>query len=149
LFFDFLTGNSLARCYGLRAGPAVGCLPFWFMSTSTDPIDPLLDRWRTARPPMPAKGALADEVWRRIADAEASPDENTFLASLENTFSRPSFAFAFVAACMLFGLFLAEIRVSRQQAQRNVQLAQAYVQLIDPLMDHASTGVSLPNSLTR
>jgi hypothetical protein len=40
----------------------------------------------------------------------------------------------FVASCALLGLFLAEVRVNRQQRERSTQLARSYVQLIDPLI---------------
>lgn len=108
------------------------------MTPVPDPLDTLLDRWNAVRPPQPSD-ALPREVWRRIADAEASAIEPGLIARVEAVFRRPSFAFAFVAACTLFGLFLAEIRVSHQQAQRNVQLAQAYVQLIDPLLQDSAS----------
>jgi hypothetical protein len=103
------------------------------MTPHPDPLDPLLERWRET-PPAPPSESLYHEVWRRIADAETST-EPTFLARLECMFGRASFACAFVVACMLLGLFLAEVRVSRQQARRNVELAQAYVHLIDPLLE--------------
>lgn len=108
------------------------------MTPTPDPLDRLFDRWRAVRPPT-SSDALSREVWRRIADAEVSAIETNFVSRVEAVFRRPSFAFAFVAACTLFGLFLAEIRVSHQQAQRNFQLAQAYVQLIDPLLQDAGS----------
>ena len=40
----------------------------------------------------------------------------------------------FVASCALLGLFLAELRLNHEQSQRNTQLAQSYLQLIDPLL---------------
>lgn len=106
------------------------------MPSGPDPLDSLLNQWRKVQPPVPTHEDLTHEVWRRIADAEITPEPG-FLARLESTFRRPSFAFAFVAACTLFGLFLAEVRVSHQQAQRNVQLAEAYLQLIDPLLNES------------
>ena len=118
--------------------------PQLIMATVPDPLDPLLDRWRSVLPPAPTPEALSHEVWRRIADAEVTPSEPGVWGRIEAAFSRPSFAFAFVAACTLFGLFLAEIRVSRQQAQRNMQLAQAYIQLIDPLINDATSGPGAP-----
>jgi hypothetical protein len=39
-----------------------------------------------------------------------------------------------VAACVLFGLFVAEVRVARQHALYGAQIARSYVQLIDPLL---------------
>lgn len=104
------------------------------MQSAPDPIDPLLDRWRNVPAPQLSSEVLSHEVWRRIAEAEIAAGAPTFWGRIESAFARPSFALAFVAACTLFGLFLAELRVSHLQAQRNVQLAQAYIQLIDPLL---------------
>lgn len=104
-----------------------------------DPLDPLLDRWRKTPPPMP--GSIAPEVWRRIAIAEESePDAPSLWARIEAAFRQPAFAATFIAACTLCGLFLAEVRVSHRQAERNVQIVQSYLRLIDPLIDNnAST----------
>jgi len=55
-------------------------------------------------------------------------------ARMEVAFARPSFAAAFVIACVLLGLFLAEARISRLQAERSAQLAKSYLRLIDPLL---------------
>ena len=107
------------------------------MSSQLDPLDPLLERWRSM-PTCPPAEALQQEVWRRIADAEPLV-ELSFGSKLEKIFSQQSFACAFVIACALLGLFLAEVRLSRQQAQRNIQLAQAYVHLIDPLLEPSAS----------
>lgn len=103
-----------------------------------DPVDPLLERWR-AVPAAPPVDELHREVWRRIADAETAV-EISFWSRAEKAFRTPSFACAFVAACMLLGLFLAEVRVSREESHRNRQLAQAYVHLIDPLLEPSGKG---------
>lgn len=116
------------------------------MSSPRDPLDSLLDQLRMVRPPASAHEELTKEVWRRIADADVAQAETGFAARVEATFRRPSFAFAFVAACTVFGLFLAEVRVSRQQAQRNVQLAQAYLQLIDPLVSESVASNAAPST---
>jgi len=126
--------------------PAVGFQPFAaadfnpsvFMQTPKDPLDHLLERWRDAPPPTP--GGLAPEVWRRIAAEEALPRPG-LLARIEAAFARPSFAAAFVTACVLFGLFAAEVRLSRLQAEHNAQLTKSYLHLIDPLLDQASNRV--------
>ena len=102
------------------------------MQSPNDPLDPLLERWRDATPAPP--GPLAAEVWRRIAAAE-SPERPGLLARIEAAFARPSFAFTFVTACVLLGLFVAEVRLSRLQAERNTQLARSYLHLIDPLLE--------------
>ncbi len=108
------------------------------MSTSPDPLDSLLNRWRSTQPPPPAPDTLNREIWRRIADAE-SLAEPTCWARVEAVFRQPAFAGLFVAACAMFGLFLAEVRVSQQQAERNLQLAHAYIRLIDPLLEQPAT----------
>jgi hypothetical protein len=102
------------------------------MHTPHDPLDHFLERWRDAPPPLP--GPLAPEVWRRIALGEPVV-RPSLLARIEAAFARPSFAVAFVTACMLLGLFIAEMRLSRLQAERNAQLALSYLHLIDPLLD--------------
>lgn len=101
------------------------------MPTPHDPLDPLLERWRDATPPL---APLAPDVWRRIAAAESAPPSQGWLARLLGDFARPAFAAMFVAACALLGLFLAEVRLSRLQAERNAQLAKSYLRLIDPLL---------------
>lgn len=53
---------------------------------------------------------------------------------MDRAFARPSFAAAFVIACVLLGLFLAEARLSRLQVERNTDLAKRYLRLIDPLL---------------
>ena len=99
------------------------------MPTPRDPLEHLLENWRDAPPPA---GTVVPEVWRRIAAAEARQERPGWLPRLEAVFARPSFALVFVTACVLLGLFLAEARVSRLQAERNVQLARQYLRLIDP-----------------
>jgi hypothetical protein len=105
------------------------------MHPPPDPLDSLLDRWaETPEPP----AHLATEVWRRVAVAESRAERPGFVTRIEAMFSRPSFAVAFVAACMLLGLFLAEVRLSRLHAERSTQLAQSYLRLIDPLIDQST-----------
>jgi hypothetical protein len=109
------------------------------MPNSPDPLDPLLDRWKTPSEQAPN---LAPEIWRRIALAESSRREG-FWAGIEIWLSRPSFAALFVASCALLGLFLAEVRVNHEQREHSAQLARSYLQLIDPLLK-ASTVATLP-----
>jgi hypothetical protein len=97
-----------------------------------DPLDPLLDHWSETPDPSPR---LASEVWRRIALAEGAAGQTRgFWAGVEMWFSRPPFAAMFVASCALLGLFLAELRLNHEQSERSTQLAQSYLQLIDPLL---------------
>lgn len=98
--------------------------------TPPNPLDPLLDQ---LRPPHTAP--IANEVWSRIAGEDRDTVARTGLwAVIEATFRQPAFALAFVVACGLFGLLLAEMRVSRSHADRDVQLVQSYMRLIDPLL---------------
>jgi hypothetical protein len=102
------------------------------MPMTPDPLDPLLDRW--AEQPEPDPG-LAREVWRRIAlSEEAGRRTSGFWGELDSVLSRPAFATLFVASCALLGLFLAEVRLNRQQQEHSAQLARSYLQLIDPLL---------------
>ena len=85
----------------------------------------------TPEPPL----RLSAEVWHRIARAEAEPAlAPTGWAAVEAWFARPPFAVLFIACCALLGLFLAEVRVNRQESARSAQLARSYLQLIDPLI---------------
>lgn len=82
--------------------------------------------------------SLESVVWRRIAAAEnPSARRGGLLASIEAMFARTSFTAAFVAACVLLGLLLAETRVSQMQAKRSVQFVQSYLRQIDPQLGDA------------
>ena len=100
-----------------------------------DPLDELFDRWKH-----PGPKNLEAPVRRALAQAQAE-DGNSWFARLETAFSRPSFAFTFVAACVLLGLFLAEARVSRLHARYGAQIARNYVQLIDPLLELSASAM--------
>lgn len=93
-------------------------------SVPPDPLDPLLDRWGNP----PAFRPLAAELRARLRTPAPEP---------ETIFLRPAFAAVFIAACVLLGLFLAEVRVSRQHRDRDAQLLESYRQLIDPLLTAA------------
>ncbi len=109
------------------------------MHPPSDPLDSLLDRWQESPEPPPR---LSAEVWRRIAVVESDTERPGLLARIEAAFARPSFTIAFFAACMLLGLFLAEVRLSELQAARGVQIAQSYLRLIDPLIEDSAVKVA-------
>lgn len=75
-------------------------------------------------------------MWRRIRATPARETPNGWWARVEAVFAPPAFAFVFVTACVLLGLFLAEVRLSRLHAERNMQLARSYLRLIDPLLEN-------------
>lgn len=98
--------------------------------TSRDPLDDLLDRWRPEATGVPD---LRPEVRRELAHARRA-QRLPWLGRLELAFGRPSFAVTFILACVLLGLFLAEMRLTRLHAAYGAQIARSYVQLIDPLV---------------
>jgi hypothetical protein len=98
--------------------------------TPRDPLDDLLDHWQ---PATPANRDLTAQIHRAIAATHSGAKES-WLLRLAVAFARPSFAVAFVAACVLLGLFLAESRISNLHAAYSAQIARNYVQLIDPLI---------------
>jgi hypothetical protein len=95
-----------------------------------DPLDPLLRQWKV---PAPQPGAIRQEMWRRIARDERTDRINRTSWNWVHWFSQPAFAAAFVACCVLVGLFVAELRVSHERHLRQVALARHYVAVIDPL----------------
>jgi hypothetical protein len=116
------------------------------MNPPPDPLDQYLDGWKAKTPEPPAD--IKSIVWRQIAAAE-SRREQGFWARLHEIFARPSFATAFVAACVLLGLFLAEVRRSHHQAEYNRELMQSYLRLIDPLLDAADKAAVERGGLAR
>lgn len=100
------------------------------------PLDPLLDRWSETPEPSPHLTAL---VWQRIALNDAKYRDSGFFAALKAWLGRPSFAFGFIATCVLVGLLFAEVRISYLQRERSDQLARSYLLLIDPLLNTTET----------
>jgi hypothetical protein len=100
------------------------------MKPPPDPLDPLLDRW-SELPEPPTQ--LSAAVWQSIATrADSAPSD--WRTVIEGWFTRPAFAVGFVAGCALLGLFVAEVRISHLQRERNAQLVRSYLLLIDPLL---------------
>lgn len=112
------------------------------MSSPPDPLDAALQALSAATPRQP--DSVLREVWRRIAHAEsAHPLRNqSWWQRIETAFAHPAFATAFVAACLLLGLFLAEVRLNRAHHARTAALERSYLQLVDPLL----TATNLPRA---
>lgn len=111
------------------------------MPPPPDPLETLLDRWQQTPAPPPD---LSRDVWRRIALVDNRSESPGLFARIEAVFSRPSFAAAYVVACLLFGLFLAQVRLSRLETAHSVQLAQSYLHLIDPLINQPANRPPAP-----
>lgn len=110
------------------------------MNSPVDPLDALLNRCGPAPEP-PAH--LLSKVRRRLA-ARPTAGWLAWTERLDTVFTRPSFAAAFITACVLLGLFLAETRVSRLHEAQGAQIARSYVQLIDPLLSPAPLAPAAP-----
>lgn len=98
------------------------------MTDPQDPLDHLLDRWGENTP---EPSHVESEVWRRIAFADEQP---SLAERVKTVFLRPSFSLAFAAACVLLGLFLVQLHVTRAEARHNRELVQSYLRLVDPLL---------------
>ena len=114
------------------------------MATPPDPLDPLFERWREDTPSLPR--SVTSEVWTRIERAEETRPLQGLLARIELAFSRPAFAAAFVVACVLLGLFLAETRLSDAYARRSAELERSYLHLLDPRVESAAAAIVVPSS---
>ena len=106
------------------------------MSSPTDPLDSLFERWGESTPRV--SDSVDREVWRRIANTESVPAKVSWFSMFESAFARPAFGAAFVAACMLLGLFLAEVRLSKLHEQRSTVIEASYLQLLAPSADFAA-----------
>lgn len=102
------------------------------MDKKQQQLDRALELWKDADV---AHARLKARVWSRIANEDREPAAlPSFFRLAQSILSRPAYATAFVAACVLGGLLLAELRVAQREAQRNHQLAESYKQVIDPLI---------------
>jgi urease accessory protein UreF len=120
------------------------------MENPNDPLDSLLDRWGRVAPE--PSDRLESETWRRLAHAAATsaPERRAgWFTGIEAMFARPSFTVAFVAACILLGLFLAESRVSHLQEARSRQVVQNYLRLIDPLVEPEPAAAGVAGGVSR
>jgi len=110
-----------------------------------DSLDPLFSQLR-ATAPAPTDD-LESRVWRRLAGKENRPPERDgLLAGIEALFARTSFTAAFVVACILFGLFLAETRVSGLQSKRSSEFVLSYLRQIDPQFNATTVSAVPPPS---
>ena len=98
-----------------------------------NPDDPLDSALKTsASQPVPEFSSLRREVWRRLAAERKEPAAPRLIERIEAIFRQPAFSAAFVAACLLCGLFVAEVRASRATAKHNQRLVRDYAKWIDP-----------------
>ncbi|EDY81882.1 hypothetical protein VDG1235_1502 [Verrucomicrobiia bacterium DG1235] len=102
------------------------------MDDNCKQLDEALELWKDVKVDHPR---LNSRVWARVANEDKEPAAlPNFLNLVQSILSRPMYASAFVVACILGGLLLAELRVAQQQVERGNQLAESYKQVIDPLI---------------
>jgi hypothetical protein len=104
------------------------------MKPPEDPLDSLLNQWDST-PALASTEDLTRAVWRRIGLEESTVAGGGVWDRFAAWLLRPAATWAFVGACAMAGLFLAELRVARVQQTHNAQLARSYLRLIDPLLN--------------
>ena len=97
-----------------------------------EPMESLMQEWRLEAPLPPR---FQEQVWQRIARAEAQPQTTVWVRLtrlVEVLLPRPKVAFAYVAALVVFGMaagsVIAQIRTSHVEAA----LGARYVQSVNP-----------------
>jgi hypothetical protein len=107
--------------------------------TEKDELDLLLDQWNNT----PANDPnIKHRVWMRIA-GEYSRSRVNFLRPLETFFaflSKPLGATTFIAATVVCGLVIAELRVSKLKNAQTEEFAKSYIQLIDSRTNSLNDG---------
>lgn len=95
-----------------------------------DELDVLLEQWQDVPSSDPQ---LKHRVWTRIAsgDSPVSQGLPEWLTRISGLLARPIGATAFVAASVVCGIFIGQLRVNQAQSARTEELAQNYIQLIE------------------
>lgn len=103
-----------------------------------DKLDLLLEDWQDTPKRDPQ---LTHRVWSRIAVDDSSRDSRitNWFNWLSNTLTRPLGAAAFITACVVCGITIAQLRVSYEKQTRIDHLAQDYIQLIKSQQDPIET----------
>ena len=101
-------------------------------SESDEPLREVLRQW-TVDTPLPPR--FQEQVWQRIARAEATP-EKTFWALLtsfvEAALPRPRQAYSYAAVLLLLGVAGGAWAAQRENNRLEAALGSRYVQSVDP-----------------
>ncbi len=92
----------------------------------------VLRRW-VVDTPLPPR--FQEQVWQRIARAEAGPGTGFWAAVsrlIEVALPRPKVAFSFIAALLVLGVAGGSVAAQVRSSQLNAALSVRYVQSIDP-----------------
>jgi hypothetical protein len=97
-------------------------------------VDKVLGEW-VVDAPLPPR--FQEQVWQRLARAEAKPQATTtfwmLLRSLiETNLPRPKFAYSYVAILVLLGVVSGAWAAQRETTRLNAALGSQYVQSVNP-----------------
>jgi len=109
------------------------------MKSNEDPqsdhdLKQILREW-VVDAPLPPR--FQEQVWQRIALAEAKPGATTTIWALlcgllETKLPQPKFAYSYVAVLLLLGVVSGAWAAQRESNRLNAALGSAYVQSVDP-----------------
>ncbi len=99
-----------------------------------DHLDQVLTKW-VIDAPLPPR--FQEQVWQRIARAEAKPETILTFWSfvrrlIEVNLPRPKFAYSYVATLVLLGVVSGAWAAQHEYNRLNADLGSRYVQSIDP-----------------
>jgi hypothetical protein len=97
-------------------------------------LDKAMKQW-VVETPLPPR--FQEQVWQRIARAEAQPDSGITLWGLlrrlvETSLPRPKFAYSYVAILVLLGVVSGVWAAQHETNRTNTALGSRYVQSVDP-----------------
>jgi hypothetical protein len=97
-------------------------------------LDAAMKQW-AVETPLPPR--FQEQVWQRIARAEAQPESRITLWGLlrrliETSLPRPKFAYSYVAILVLLGVVGGALAAQHETSRLNTRLGSRYVQSIDP-----------------
>lgn len=109
------------------------------MNANQDPekdqaVDSALKEW-VVDAPLPPR--FQEQVWQRIARAEAGPEDSItlwkwLLRLLETSLPRPRFAYSYVAILVLVGVVSGALAAQHATHRLNAALGAQYMQSVDP-----------------
>ena len=97
-------------------------------------LDKAMKQW-VVEAPLPPR--FQEQVWQRIARAEAQPEGGITLWGLmrrliETSLPRPKFAYSYVAILVLLGVVGGALAAQHETSRLNTRLGSRYVQSVDP-----------------
>ncbi len=102
-------------------------------------LNEAMRQW-TVETPLPPR--FAEQVWRRIAQAEVKTQPRITVFSwlrrlVETSLPRPQFAYSYVAILLLLGIVSGAWAAQRQTTRLDAAMGSRYVQAVDPYQKSA------------